>query len=254
MDRWMGCVALVTGASAGIGAAIARVLAEHGLKVYGCGRNVEAIRKLSDELKSTTAKGTLHPIKCDLRQEHEILAMFDEIKKSDGGVDVCINNAGLSHISSLLDGKTEDWREMLDVNILALCICTREAVKQMREKNTEEGHIIHISSMSGHRIEMGAFDTNFYTGTKHMIKGITEGLRQELWGSNPSIRVTAISPADVETRFNYSMYGEDIGRQLYAEKKCLEPTDISDLVVYVLKAPLHVQVHDILVRSIEQKS
>ncbi|XP_077996214.1 dehydrogenase/reductase SDR family member 11-like [Glandiceps talaboti] len=253
MDRWVGRVALVTGASVGIGAAIARILAEHGLKVYGCGRNVDSIKKLSDELKSLNTKGTLHPIKCDLRQEQDILAMFEEIKKNDGGVDVCINNAGLSHATTLLDGKTEDWREMLDVNVLALCICTREAVKQMQEKNTE-GHIIHINSLSGHRVAMGAYPLNFYAGTKHMVKGLTEGLRQELWQSNPRIRVTAVSPGLVKTDFQIRMNGEERGQQIYDQFTCLEAKDIADMVVYIMKAPPHVQVHDIVVRPTEQQS
>ncbi|XP_077995604.1 dehydrogenase/reductase SDR family member 11-like [Glandiceps talaboti] len=253
MDRWRGRVALVTGAGSGIGAEVARVLTKYELIVYGCDKNQEAVEKLLDT-SDTKGQGQFHPMKCDLRHEHEILAMFEEIKKNHGGVDICINCAGLCQFASLLKGSTEDWKEMLDVNVLALCICTREAVKQMQEKNVEEGHIIHIISTSGHRICMNLPEANFYAGTKHMVTGLTEGLRQELGELNSGIKISSISPSDVDTNFHFILYGEEQAKRVRSETKLLKTADIADMVVYLLQTPPHVQIHNVLVRAMGFKS
>ncbi|GFX61430.1 hypothetical protein TNCV_823361 [Trichonephila clavipes] len=145
MERWRGRIALVTGASTGIGAALCRELTRRGMQVVGCARNASKIKELAEEEKKRGSPGSIHAIKCDLTQEPEILSMFNEIRQTFGRLDVCINNAGLSHNTTLLSGRTADWKNMIDVNVLALCICTREAVKLMKEANVANGQIIHIS-------------------------------------------------------------------------------------------------------------
>ncbi|CAG08971.1 unnamed protein product [Tetraodon nigroviridis] len=189
MERWRGRVALVTGASVGIGAATAVALVRSGMKVVGCARDVDKVQKLSTECQVRGHSGVLVPFKCDLSNEEEILAMFAAIKAQHGGVDVCINNAGLAHPEPLLNGKTSGWKNMLDVNVLALCVCTREAYQSMKERNVDDGHIIHINSMSGHRVVPSA-DIHFYSATKYAVTALTEGLRQELRDANTHIRVT----------------------------------------------------------------
>ncbi|KFM74135.1 Dehydrogenase/reductase SDR family member 11, partial [Stegodyphus mimosarum] len=149
MERWRGRVALVTGASAGIGAGICRELVKQGMVVVGCARNVEKIKAITEEEEVKTASGRLIAIKCDLTKESEILSMFQEIRQKFGHVDVCINNAGMSHDAPLLTGDTNQWREILEVNVLALCICSRESIKLMKEKEIDDGQIIHISSIGG---------------------------------------------------------------------------------------------------------
>ena len=119
--------------------------------------------------------GRFHPVACDLRNESDILRMFAEIETLWGGVDILVNNAGLGHKAPLLSGSTEHWREMLDVNILALCVCTREATRQMHARG--QGHVIHISSMSAHRVPP---NSGVYSATKFAVRSLTEGLRQEL--------------------------------------------------------------------------
>ncbi|CAG2123266.1 unnamed protein product, partial [Medioppia subpectinata] len=128
---WFGRVALVTGSSVGIGRAIASSLVEHGLKVVGCARNIDQLNELESELKAKKLKGSFKAIKCDLRQESDIKAMFEEIGSSFGRIDICINNAGLAKDAPLITGDTESWREMLDVNVTALSVCTRESIKLM---------------------------------------------------------------------------------------------------------------------------
>ncbi|XP_034404480.1 dehydrogenase/reductase SDR family member 11-like [Cyclopterus lumpus] len=253
MDRWRGRVALVTGASVGIGAAIAEELVRCGMKVVGCARDVKKIQNLAAECQRAGHSGVLVPFKCDLNHEEEILSMFAAIKEQHNGVDVCINNAGLAHPESLLNGETSGWKNMLDVNVLALCICTREAYQSMKERNVDDGHIININSMGGHRVVSNA-DAHFYISTKYAVTALTEGLRQELREANTHIRATCISPGIVETEFFLRLYNDnaDKAADLFSKSKPLEAIDIANSVTYVLSAPPHVQIGDIQMRSVEQ--
>ncbi|XP_072041943.1 dehydrogenase/reductase SDR family member 11-like isoform X2 [Amphiura filiformis] len=252
-DRWVGRVALVTGASAGIGAAIAKRFAQLGLKVVGCARNIDKIKTLEDELQKSKASGSVHAIKCDVSQETEVLSMFKEIKEKYGGVDVCVNNAGLNHATSIIDGKTEDWKHIFDVNVLGLSICTREAVKSMRERNVDDGHIIHLNSTLGHWV-LPISTIHLYSASKHAVTALTEGLRQELREIKSHIRVTSISPGLIKTEFAPRALGQEAADGLYAAIPWLEADDIADAVVYALQAPPHVQVHDIIIHPIEKVS
>ncbi|XP_072041948.1 dehydrogenase/reductase SDR family member 11-like [Amphiura filiformis] len=251
-DRWVGRVALVTGASAGIGIAIAKRFAQLGLKVVGCARNIDKIKTLGDELQKSNASGSVHAIKCDVSQETEVLSMFKEIKEKYGGVDVCVNCAGVNYSTTILDGKTEEWKRMFDVNVVGLTICSREAFKSMRERNIDDGHIFHLNSVAGHLVPPGRM--HLYSATKYAVKALTEGLRQELREIKSHIRVTSISPGLTETEFFYRSYGKEDAERLYQQFKCLEADDISDAVMYALQAPNHVQVHDILIRPVDQET
>ncbi|KAM8905469.1 dehydrogenase/reductase SDR family member 11-like [Spinachia spinachia] len=252
MDRWGGRVALVTGASAGIGASVAQELVRSGMKVVGCARDVEKIQKLAMELQAAGHSGVLLPFQCDLNNEEEILSMFAAIKEQHKGVDVCINNAGLAHPESLLNGKTIGWKNMLNVNVLALCICTREAYQSMKERNVDDGNIININSMSGHRVPRSA-DGHFYSSTKYSVTALTEGLRQELRDANTHIRATCISPGVVDTEFFSRLYKDNADKtDSYFTFKVLEAVDIANAVTYILSAPPHVQIGDIQMRSVEQ--
>uniref|UniRef100_A0A3Q1EE37 Dehydrogenase/reductase SDR family member 11 n=2 Tax=Acanthochromis polyacanthus TaxID=80966 RepID=A0A3Q1EE37_9TELE len=255
MDRWKGRVALVTGASVGIGAAVAKELVRCGMKVVGCARNVDQIQELAEECKSAGYSGVLVPIKCDLTKEEEILSMFATIKEQHNGVDVCINNAGLAHPEPLLAGKTSGWRNMLDVNVIGLSICTREAYQSMKERNVDDGHIININSMSGHRVIPNA-DVHFYSATKYAVTALTEGLRQELREAKSHIRATCISPGVVATEFAPRLYSHDPDRAAasYTRFTPLEAIDLANAVIYVLSAPPHVQIGDIQMRPVEQVS
>ncbi len=134
MLRWSGKVAIVTGASVGIGAALAEKLVGHGVKVVGCGRNLEKLEEFASTLEKDAAQkikapGCFKPFKCDVSKEDEVLAMFDFVKKEFGELHICVNNAGLGFPTPLLTGKTEDFKKMTDVNVVGLLVVTREAVK-----------------------------------------------------------------------------------------------------------------------------
>lgn len=247
LESWQNKVTLVTGASSGIGRAVALKLAQAGMRVVGCARRLERLH----DLKNDIGGGNFLPIKADLRDESSILAMFDEIRSTWGGVDVLINNAGLGHKTALMDGGTEEWREMLDVNVLALCICTREAIADMRNRG-DEGHVIHISSMSAHRVPNGS---GVYSATKFAVRSLTEGLRMELREAKSAIRVGSVSPGFVETGFaEHYMKSAEQAREVYSRFKVLQSEDVADAVLYLLDCPPHMQVHDILIRPTEQQS
>ena len=179
------------------------------------------------------------------------MSLFQTIRQQWGGVDVLVNNAGLGHREPLMTGKTEAWREMLDVNVLALCICTREAIKDMSDRN-RPGHIIHISSMSGHRVPLYS---GVYAASKYAVRALTEGLRQELREAEQNIKISSISPGFVETEFaeKYSK-SKERAKEVYSRFPVLQPEDIANAVWYILSQPDYVQVHDILLRPTQQKS
>ncbi|KAL5019967.1 hypothetical protein ScPMuIL_002859 [Solemya velum] len=249
MERWRGRTALVTGASSGIGYAVAKRFVEYGMNVFGCSRNVQNIEELSKTVGS--GSGSLNAIKCDVSNEDEVLAMFAKIRKEHGRLDVCVNSAGISHGEPLLSGTTEKWREMLNINVIGLCICTREAVKLMRESGVDNGHIVLLNSQAGHMIHPRP-SGHFYSASKYAVTALTEGFRRELRELKSGIRITGVSPGLVETGFAHRAYGQESGEAMYRSIKCLTADDIADSVIYALEAPDHVQVHDILVRPTEQ--
>lgn len=250
MARWRGRVALVTGGSSGIGEALVRRLSAAGMKVATCARRVQKIAALAD----ACAPGVVMPLRADLRVLEDISSTFARIREEWGGVDVLINNAGLGHATPLLsDAKDapEQWREMLEVNVLALCVCTREAVADMRARG-DDGHVIHLNSMSGHRaVPQGGV----YAATKCAVTSLTTNLRMELSELSSNIRVSALSPGYVETGFHEIFYGNrEAAEERYSRHKVLEPRDIADLACTVLAAPPHVEIHDVLVRPKQQQN
>ncbi|CAL4124913.1 unnamed protein product, partial [Meganyctiphanes norvegica] len=152
------------------------------------------------------------------------------------------------------DGTPDEWREMLDVNVVSLCLCTKEAVRSMRERGVDDGQVIHISSMYAH-VQQSRATAHFYLATKWAVRALTEGLRQELRDLKSNIRIGSISPGIVETEFSYRMNKDnpELAKKLYSSLHALQPQDVAASVVHVLSAPKHVQIHDILVRPTEQE-
>ncbi|XP_061733362.1 dehydrogenase/reductase SDR family member 11-like [Nerophis ophidion] len=253
MERWRGRVALVTGASVGIGAAIAKELVSFGMIVVGCARDLDKLKSVAAECLSEGHSGVLVPFKCDLTSEEDIASMFSAIKAQHKGVDVCINNAGVAHPEPLLSGRTSGWKNMLDLNVLALSICSREAYQSMKDRNVDDGHIININSMAGHRMVSNP-DVHFYSATKFAVTALTEALRRELREANSHIRTSCISPGLVETEFTLRLYSGDAEKvdKTFSKYKPLDAKDVANAVTYVLSAPPHVQVGDVQMRPVEQ--
>jgi NADP-dependent 3-hydroxy acid dehydrogenase YdfG len=252
-SRWRGRVALVTGASSGIGRAIAiRLAVDLGMRVAICARRADRLAALRDDILAAAPDAELLVHPCDLRDEAAILQLFAAIRARFGGVDVLINNAGVGRDAPLCSGATEHWREMLELNVLALCICTREAITDMRTRG-DDGHVIHIASMASHRVPPGS---GVYSASKYAVRSLIEGLRLELRALGSDIRVGAISPGYVETEFaqNYAHGNPAHAQRTYAQFKVLEADDVARTVVHMLETPAHVQIHDVLMRATRQPS
>ncbi|XP_034193921.1 farnesol dehydrogenase-like [Osmia lignaria lignaria] len=242
MERWTGKVAVVTGASAGIGAAIAKQLVQNGMVVAGLARRVEKIKELAQGLEECTGK--LYPVECDVSKEESVVAAFAWVQENLGPVNVLVNNAGMTKESSLIDGNLEDWRTVFDVNVFGLCLCTKEAVRMMREAGGE-GVIINVNSLAAERVP---FIPGFsvYPATKRAITALAQTLRHELTGTQ--IRVTGISPGLVATELmkSYSTYSEEA----LASFPTLDPEDVAAAAVYILTNGPHVVVQDIVLRPL----
>lgn len=149
-------------------------------------RRKERVQALADKLKNK--KGKLYAVQADLINEKDILDAFEWTKKNVGPIHILVNNAGSAATTNLTEGKTELWKRILDLNVLGLCIATREAVKDMRANNVD-GHIIHINSILGHYIPNFA-TLNVYPASKFAVTALTESLRHELNSLNSKIKIT----------------------------------------------------------------
>ena len=243
MSKWNNEVALVTGASSGIGWGVALALGRVGMKVAVTGRRKEQLEALSELLSDNEAKGLVIP--ADFSREEDIANVFERIRSEWGGVRVLINNAGLGYQEDLARGTAESWREMLDVNVLALTLCMQEAIKDMESAGL--GQIINISSMAGHRVPLGGH-VGMYSATKHAVKALTEAMWGELAAKGSPIKIGTISPGMVETEFHDKMGADAI------EIKMLQPDDIADAVCFLLSTPAHVQINEMMMRPIGQKT
>lgn len=252
MHRWFGRTALVTGASVGIGHAITQDLLRHGVNVVGCARRVEAIEAIQDKVQQEphgdVRPGKLMAVKCDLTKEDDILSMFAAIRNSPfKGVDICVNNAGVGTVGSLRNESTSAWRWMFDINVLALSICTRETFRSIQDRGVTDGHIIHISSILGHHV---ARTNGFYSCTKFAVRALSEGLRKELLHEKSGVKITQISPALVRTEIFQATGNQDAESKISAWSDYLEPSDVSNAVIFSLATPEHVQLEDIIIRPI----
>lgn len=248
MDKWQGKTAVVTGASAGIGASITIALAKAGINVIGLARRKSLIENIAKQNKDSPGK--IFAFACDVSDPKSIDATFRWIEKSIGKIHIWINNAGVWHSSKLTsDGlKDADIIATINTNLTGLVLCSRKAVKLM-EKGEEPGYVININSIAGQLsasntlAEMG---TNVYAGSKHGAANITDILRIELAAkANNKIRVSNISPGIVFTDiFTVAGMPKEVREQLIG----LKPEDIADSVIYLLSTPVSVNVTELTIR------
>jgi NADP+-dependent farnesol dehydrogenase len=158
--------------------------------VVGFARRSERVEELSKKLQDK--KGKLHAVKVDMTKEEDIVRGFKWVSDNLGPVHILINNAGIVQNTNLTDGDTDMWKKVLDTNVLALCIATREAVKVMKE-NKIDGHIVHINSIAGHIVPNFPI-VNVYPASKHAVTALTETLRQELNHLGLKIKITVGIP------------------------------------------------------------
>lgn len=237
--KLQGKTAIVTGASSGIGEAVAIALAERGVKVTITGRRADRLKAVEESIRR--AGGQVLAVGGDLRIEDDIKKLFQCSQEYWGRLDILINNAAVGMDASLHYGSTESWREMLEVNVLALAIATREALTRFEiEKG---GHVVNISSTSGHRVSA---DGSFYVATKFAVRALTELLQQELAAENSRVRVSAISPGRVDTDFfkNPNQSATEPGN-----RPLLRPVDVAATILQILESPNHLTIHDVIMTA-----
>ncbi|XP_055843425.1 farnesol dehydrogenase-like [Episyrphus balteatus] len=243
MERWLNRVAVVTGASSGIGAAIAKDLALAGVKVVALGRRVERIEKNQSELPENV-KPLFYPRKCDITNKDDVAATFEWIEKTLGGTDILVNNAGICKMGNIVDMDLEEVDDVINTNLRGLIYCTQAAFKSMKARNFD-GHIVHINSINGHKVPdiLPGHSTNIYTPTKYAVTAITEVLRKELINLQTKIKTTSISPGLVKT--------EIVPDEMFDMIGCyLKPEDISQAVLFAIGTPPHVQIHEMIVKPV----
>lgn len=205
MEQWVGRVAVVTGASSGIGAAIVLDLCRAGVITIGLARRLDRVQQLADRLNAQQRK-LLHARRCDVALESDIVESFAWIEKQFGGCDILVNNAGILRAGAIVDaGNTADIADTLAVNVMGVVLCTREAFRTMKERSNKTaggkaraGHVVLINSVAGHNVPYMAKQfgsINVYQPTKHAITAMTEVLRQEFQMKEAQIKVTVSGEA-----------------------------------------------------------
>jgi NADP-dependent 3-hydroxy acid dehydrogenase YdfG len=233
-------VAVVTGASSGIGAATARALAGAGFRVIGGGRRLDRLRE------AVGAEGTA--LELDVTRLDSIAAFVKAIDEQAGRVDVLVNNAGKAlGLSPVGESEDSDWTEMLDTNVLGLLRVTRAFLPLIRK--APSGHIVNLGSIAAFEVYRGGAG---YTATKHAVRAINRTLRIELNGE--PIRVTEISPGMVETEFSLVRFHGDRAKAdpVYQGLQPLTPEDIADCILFAVTRPPHVDIDEMVIRPLAQ--
>jgi len=240
-----GKVVVITGASSGLGEATARLLSAQGATVVLGARRVERIEALADELRR--GGGRALALQTDVTRSAEVQALADAALREFGRIDVMINNAGLMPSSPLERLKIADWDRMIDVNIKGVLYGIAAVLPHMKERKS--GHIVNVSSVAGHRVRAG---TAVYSATKHAVRVLTEGLRQEV--KPYDIRTTIISPGAVATELPDSITESDVQAGVKAFYQIAIPADsFARAVVYALSQPDDVDINEILFRPTKQE-
>lgn len=241
-------IALITGASSGIGEACARKFAEGGYDLILTARRAEKLAELKAELEAEGTK--VKTLTFDVRDAEAAETAVDSLEPEWRKIDVLINNAGLAlGLDKEYEGDPDDWNTMIDTNIKGLLTMTRLIVPGMVERN--EGHVINIGSVAG---DAAYAKGNVYCATKAAVKTITDGLRIDL--AETAVHVTNLKPGLVETNFSNVRFHGDNQRadNVYKGITPLTGADIADVAFYAASAPKHVQIAEVLILATHQAS
>lgn len=245
MNRWEGKVALVTGASHGIGLKTAKTLFKLGMITVGVSRRKE---KIESEMKNVEGKGKFYAMKCDVSKEDEVIQVFEWMRKNLGGVHVLINNAGISFDGNIIDTNQKIWDQVIGVNMLGILYCCQQAIKIL-QKSGEEGHIINLNSIDGHRVvRTVGWESNVYCATKFALTALTTTLELELIGSK--IKMTSISPGFTRTVFPTIDQKDQRTKDIVNNAPIMETEDIAEAIVYILGTHPRVQVTELTIKPL----
>lgn len=239
MENLSGRVAVITGASSGIGVAAARLLVEEGGSVVLVARRKDKLDALAAELGKKALV-----VQADVGDAGQVAALFDTVRERFGGLDLLFNNAGVGINGLFADTKPEDWRTQVDANLYGVFNCTHSAIPLM--KGREGAMISSVSSVGG---RYGIAGWSVYNATKFAVVGFHDALRKEL--GPDGIRVSVIEPGAVWTEWGNNVPEEQM-RKRREDVDALHPEDIAQALVYAFAQPPRVLVEEILVRPVRQ--
>jgi len=229
-------VAVVTGASSGLGTHFSRSLIDRGATVYGLARSADELDALQDDLGDS-----FRPVTCDVREEDQVADAFQTVRDESGRIDVLLNNAGLGQFGPVDDLPLDEWDVQMDTNLRGVFLCTREAVPTMREQNEDAGfggHIVNVASIAG---LLGNPNLTAYNASKFGLRGFSESLMKEV--REDGIRVTCIYPGSIETNF-FDVAGVEM------TDNPLQPEDVAATVVHVLESPANHLISELVMRPL----
>ena len=241
-------LALITGASSGIGRACAVKLAESGCNLLLCARRLEKLQELKSEIISQFSNCKIHIFQLDVQNFEAVQTAIEQLPEDFKNINILINNAGLSRgLNKIQAGNISDWNEMIDTNIKGLLYITKAVIPLMQGT----GQIVNIGSIAGHEVYPGG---NVYCATKHAVAAITKGMRIDLLETN--IKVTTVDPGMVETEFSKVRFHGDDQRasEVYKGVTPLTANDIADTIKWVVDRPDHVQIAEIIILAAQQAS
>jgi len=241
-----GKVAIITGASSGIGEATAIALAAEGVKVVIAARRADRLDAVAKRIEASGGK--VLPSVTDITDEAQVESLVQKTNAELGQVDILINNAGIGVLGTIDTGNTADWRRAIDVNVLGVLYATHAVLPILKAQKS--GHIVNISSVAGRTARAGV---GVYNATKWGVNALSEALRQEVYKDN--IRVTIIEPGLVDTEFS-DFISDPVAKQRSEERRKtitpLQSEDIANAIVYAVTQPQHVNVNEILIRPTSQ--
>jgi NADP-dependent 3-hydroxy acid dehydrogenase YdfG len=240
-------IALVTGATSGIGMAVAGILAENGYNLIITGRRKELLDNLKNEL-GIKFKSDVLVLNFDIRDRGQTEEAIDLLPQQWKSIDVLVNNAGLAAgLAPIQEGLVDDWDQMIDTNVKGLLYITRKVAPLMVERGS--GHIINISSIAAKETYENG---NVYCATKHAVDALTKGMRIDLLKHN--VKVTSISPGMVDTEFSLVRFKGDKARadKVYEGLVPLSADDVAEAIWFALSRPAHVNINDMLIMPTAQ--
>jgi 3-hydroxy acid dehydrogenase / malonic semialdehyde reductase len=239
--------ALITGASSGIGRAIAKLFAENNIRVILCGRSEKG---LSETLELLPSNAEYHCLTFDVIDFNAVENALNQLPDTFKKIDILINNAGNAHgMGAIQNGNLDDWNNMIDSNVKGLLHVSKVVLPQMVERN--EGHVVNLSSIAG----KGAYPNgNVYCATKAAVEAISASMRIDMNAHN--IKVTNIAPGAVDTNFSTVRFKGDVAKakSVYEGYTPLYAEDIADVVYFAVSRPAHVQIADLLILPTAQAS
>lgn len=245
----MAKIALITGATSGIGRAISSIMAKEGYDIIATGRRASLLSELSKELE-TNYKVRVLPLSFDVRDASQVEHYLGKISEKWSDISLLVNNAGLAvGLNPVNTGVVDDWERMVDTNIKGLLYVSRIVSSMMIKRGG--GHIINIGSIAGKDVYPNG---NVYCATKHAVDALSKGMMMDLYTHN--IRVSQVCPGAAETEFSQVRFKGDLDKaaDVYKGFTPLSAEDIADVVRYVALAPPHVNISDVVIMPTAQAS